>query len=405
MIKKLRLALSLELMAFYFAAPYIILLALDDTRGLFDNTVSQTARLWCYALLVGFYPLLQSIVAPLVGRKLDQNCSKVSVLRHIHLANSSCYALLALACHQKSFVLALCALCIPGVVGCAAPVGKSLIASLTMAESRTKEFARLAFIKGAVKLTAPLAGAFLFQTLFTSTSYVPLFLVSATISFCCFLYSFLLSKIEVVSEHSSQPQFSCHALAFFGSIVKRNYPLLIVFVCLLSGYLVFVKYIPYIIFDKLSETPSLINYFSSVVGLAYCINQFVVVRFTKFIERKMPYIFLLLSLTTALFSVTSIGPLWFTWLFASLFCFSVLATCIEARLSLQPISGAQGQVQGVLYSVENWSYLIAPFIGSTLATLQGYYPLYFVIVATVVAATIFNFATAARPFQQASEKR
>ena len=400
MIKKLRIALSLELLAFYFAAPYIILLALDDKRGLFDDTVSQTTRLWCYALLVGFYPLLQSIVAPLVGKKLDKNCAKVSVLRHIHLANSSCYALLALACNQKSFILALCALCIPGIVGCASPVGKSLIASLTKAESRTKEFAYLAFIKGAVKLSAPLAGAFLFQTLFKSHSYEPLFLVSAAISFCCFLYSFFLSKIEV----SPQTQFSCHTLAFFGSILKRNYPLLIVFVCLLSGYLIFVKYIPYIIFDKLSETPSLINYFSSIVGLAYCINQFVVVRFTKLIEQKITLIFLFLSVSTALFSITPIGPLWFTWLFTTLFCFSVLATCVEARLSLQPISGAQGQVQGVLYSVENWSYLIAPFIGSALATVQGYYPLYFVIAATVVAAAIFNFAVAPRPFQ-ASEKR
>lgn len=390
MIKKLRVLLSFELIAFYFAAPYIILLALDEKRGFFDDTVSQTMRLWSYALLVGFYPLLQSIVAPLVGKRLDKQCSKISVLRNIHLANCICYLMLAIAAYKKNFYIALCGLCIPGVVGCAAPVGKSLIATLSDPNERTKQFASLAFIKGAVKLSAPLLGVLIFQKALGESGYAPLFLLSSALSFCCFLYSFSLNSLKVAP--SQEASFSCPTFAFFGSIVRNNTPLLLVFVCLLSGYLVFVKYIPYVIFDKLSDSPSLVNYFSSIVGLAYCLNQFVVVRMTEQIERKKLLISILLFASTSLFCLSSIGPVWFLTLFSSLFCFTVLATCVEAGLSLQPIAGAQGRVQGVLYSIENWSYLLAPFIGSGLATLKISYPLYFVVAVTCLAALLLKYA-------------
>ena len=388
---RLRLILATELVAYYFAAPYIILLGLDEYRGLLDSTYSMNVRLCVYALLIGFYPLLQIIISPFVGRQLDQRQSKITVLRKIHLANAACYLFLGLSAWQHNLLFALVGLCIPGFVGCASPVGKSLIASITLPEARVKEFALLAFIKGLVKLTAPLLGAFVFQQFIGEAGYGPLFVVSSVLSFSCFLYSFSFPHITLSSETPKcKSEVSLRAL--FSHIVKNNYPLLIVFVLLLTGYTVFVKYTPLLIFEKLGEHPSLVNYFASLVGLAFACNQFVVMRFSKRIESLIAVIFTILCISTICLIFTQVSPVWFVGLFGILFCFSVLATCVEARLSLQGAVGTQGTVQGILYSVENWSLLLSPIIGSLVAALSTVYPLYFVTFCALFSALFFAYS-------------
>ncbi len=388
-LKRVLCLLCFELIAFFFAAPYIILLALDPERGLFDNSFSDAQRLWCYALLVGFYPLLQSIVAPFVGKRLDNSRSSVSVLRSIHLANCICYCLLAVAAYYKSFFIALVGLSIPGVIGCASPVGKTLIAAFTLPENRTREFAKLAFIKGLVKLLAPLAGVAVFTMWVNEQCYFPLFAISALFSGFCFLLSFRLI-LPKISKNPSQKQICRPALTVFTTVFRQNFSLIGVFVLLLTGYVVFVKYIPFVCFQELGQTPSLINYFSSVVGLAYCVNQFVASRFTHHIESKQHLLFFVLSASCLLLALPVSTSMWFTLVFTTLFSFSVLATCVEAKLSLQGLLGAPGTVQGVLYSFENWCYLLAPFIGSGLATMGKHYPLYFALAASCIATLIYS---------------
>jgi hypothetical protein len=68
---RLRLVLGAELVSYYFAAPYIILLGLDEKRGLFDAATSMNFRLMAYALLVGIYPLLQILIAPKAFKNLS----------------------------------------------------------------------------------------------------------------------------------------------------------------------------------------------------------------------------------------------------------------------------------------------------------------------------------------------
>jgi len=392
---RLRLVLGAELVAYYFAAPYIILLGLDEKRGLFDPNTSMNLRLAAYTLLVGIYPLLQILIAPYVGRRLDQGPSKISVLRKVHLANSLCYLFLGLSAYLGSFPLALLALTIPGLTGCAAPIGKSLIASITDPEARVKEFAKLAFIKGIVKLIAPLCGVALFQWVVGKSSYVPFFCVSSAISLCCFFFSFSFAKASFgmcVGEIAK----SKTTLHLFVSIFKKNQALFFVFVFLLTGYSVFVKFTPLIIFEKLGEQPMLVNYLSSLVGLAYSLNQLFVVHFSKPIESVINVLFASLCACTLLLSFSGMGPLWFVGLFGILFCFSVLATCIEARLSLQGVYGNPGTVQGVLYSMENWSLLLAPVIGSIMASQNTLYPLYFVTSCALFSAFFFTYTQSLR---------
>lgn len=388
---RIRLLLCIELIAYYFAAPYIILLGLDEHRGLLGVGTSMNIRLWGYALLVGIYPFLQIIVSPYVGRQLDQRQSKISVLRKIHLANCICYLMLAVAAWQHNFTLAVAALIVPGVIGCAAPIGKSLISSLTRTEQRVEQFALLAFMKGIVKLTVPLLGALIFEWLLGQSGYAPLFLIPCVLSFGCFLYSFTFPHICIASDAAPQKK-SSHTFSLFVELVRKNYSMLFVFVFLLTGYSVFVKFTPLIIFEKLGEKPSLVNYFASLVGLAYSLNQFIVVRYAKLVENVTTLMFAILCLCTLVLCVTASGPLWFAGLFAVLFCFSALATCIEARLSLQAVSSNQGTVQGIVYSMENWSYLLAPVIGSLVASFSTLYPLYFVTMLALSAALMFAYS-------------
>ena len=99
----------------------------------------------------------------------------------------------------------------------------------------------------------------------------------------------------------------------------------------------------------------------------------------------------LAALTTILcFSHTS--PLWFLGFFGILFCFSVLNTSIEAEASLQGVSTNQGTVQGILYSMENWSYIVGPIVGSLIASLQTVYPLYFVTVVSYIGALLYAYS-------------
>lgn len=389
------MVLGAELVAYYFAAPYIILLGLDEKRGLFDAATSMNMRLVGYTLLVGIYPLLQILIAPYVGRRLDQKPSKISVLRQVHLANSLCYLGLGFAAHFGSLLLALFSLTIPGLSGCAAPIGKSLISSITTPDVRTKEFAKLAFMKGVVKLIAPLLGAGLFQWVLDKSSYVPFFCISSTISLACFFFSFSLSKAFFGMCHEVKT-LSKTTLSLFVSIFKRDSVLFFVFIFLLTGYSVFVKFTPLIIFEKLGDMPMLVNYISSLVGLSYSLNQFLVVRFSRQIEGQILAIFAALCGFTLILSFSGIGTIWFVGLFGILFCFSVLATCVEARLSLQGISGNPGTVQGVLYSMENWSLLLAPIIGSIMASQNTLYPLYFVTLCALLGAFFFVYTVRAR---------
>ena len=393
-VNKLRLVLGLELVAYFFAAPYIILLGLDENRGLLDADVSMKFRIWAYALLVSVYPFLLMIVSPCIGRQLDQRSSKVSVLRKIHLANSSCYLLLGLASWFHSYPLAILALCIPGVVGCASPVGKSLIASLTQPEVRVQEFAKLAFIKGVVKLIIPLVGAFVFKMFLDQGSYTPLFLVSSLLSLSCFLYSFTFPHF---GELNSQSNISCSSSSspifkMLVSLVRKNYALLLTFVLLITGYAVFVKFSPFILFEKLGHNPSIVNYFASLVGLAYSLNQFVIVRYADRVRQSIGSIFVALCMGAILLCFISEGPVWFLFFIAILFCFSVLITCVEASLSLQAMSSNQGTVQGFVYSFENWGYIIAPIIGSFVASFSQLSPLYFVAVLAIMSGAFFGYS-------------
>jgi MFS family permease len=395
---QLRLVLGLELIAYYFAAPYIILLGLDENRGLLDATVSMNNRLWAYALLVGIYPFLLMLVSPYIGRQLDQRRSKISVLRKIHLANSACYLLLGAASWLQSFPLAILGLCIPGVVGCASPVGKSLIASLTKPEVRVQEFAKLAFMKGVVKLSIPLAGAFIFKFFLGESGYGPLFMISGILSFFCFAYSFTFPHFgtidcKQVSSCSSAPS---PTLRLLYTLIRKNYALLLAFVLLITAYSVFVKFTPFVLFEKLGDNPSIVNYFASLVGLAYALNQFIVVRYAEQVSKLIGAIFATLCSITMLLcfsnGFSNAGPLWFLGFFSVLFCFSVLNTCIEARLSLQGVSSNQGTVQGILYSVENWGYIIAPLMGSFIASFSTVYPLYFVTALAFSAGLLFTYS-------------
>jgi len=385
---RLRVILAIELVAYYFAAPYIILLGLDEQRGLFDAATPMNYRLLAYALLVGIYPFLLMLVSPYVGKQLDQRQSKISILRKIHLANGICYSLLGVAAWFHSLPLALFALVIPGVVGCASPVGKSLIASLTKPEERVQEFAKLAFIKGVVKLSIPLAGVFVFKILLQEAGYSPLFYLSSLLSFGCFLYSFTFphycEKQDVVAQTPAWPLFT--------TLVKNNYPLLAVFMLLITGYAVFVKFAPFMLFEKIGDNPSIVNYFASLVGLAASVNQLTMVRYADRIGRVLGLVFISLLVLTMTLCVSGAGPIWFVGFFGVLFCFSVLHTSIEARLSLAGAVNTQGTRQGILYSVENWGYIVAPALGSVLASFSTVYPLYFVASVGFFALLFFIYS-------------
>jgi len=391
---RIRLILGLELIAYFFAAPYIILLGLDENRGVLGADVSMDYRLWAYALLLGIYPFLLMLVSPYIGRQLDQRRSKISVLRKIHLANSTCYLLLGAASWLHNYPLAILALCIPGVVGCASPVGKSLVASLTQPEVRTQEFAKLAFMKGVAKLSVPLLGAFVFKVFLGESSYTPLFVVSAILSLSCFLYSFTFPHLTVLECESplncQSPPISTYRTLI--PLIRKNYSLLLAFVVLVTGYSVFVKYTPFVIFEKIGNNPSIVNYFASMVGLAFTLNQFIIFRYADRVKKLIGAIFAFLCSMTILLCFMPVGPFWFLSFFGILFCFSVLMTCIEASLSLQGGGVNQGTVQGFLYSVENWGYIIAPIIGSFVASFSTLSPFYFVISLAFMAAAFYAHA-------------
>ena len=251
-----------------------------------------------------------------------------------------------------------------------------------------KEFAKLAFIKGVVKLLIPLVGVFLFKYLFNEVGYSQLFLISSFLSFCCFLYSFRFPPI--CSKDPAPIKLQTPAFSLFMTLIRKNYAQLLVFVLLICAYSVFVKFMPFVLFDLLEDNPSIVNYFASLVGLAYSLNQFFIVRYAELIGRRIFAVFAALCTISTLLPFITTGVLWFVGFFAVLFCFSVLTTCVEARLSLQGISSNQGTVQGILHSVENWGYILAPIIGSFIAGFSTIYPLYFVMVLAMLSSIVYN---------------
>ena len=229
---------------------------------------------------------------------------------------------------------------------------------------------------------------FIFKFLLNEVSYWPLFYISSALSFCCFLYTFTFPHFcDTCSQEESGKAFP-----LFMNLVKTNYPLLLVFVLLITGYAVFVKFAPFVLFERIGDNPSIVNYFASLVGLAASINQLFVVRYAERVGKVLGGVFILLCATASALCFSKGGAFWFIGFFGVLFCFSVLNTNIEARLSLAGTLTTQGTRQGILYSVENWGYIVAPALGSFVASFSTIYPLYFVTCIGLFALFFFIYS-------------
>jgi hypothetical protein len=264
-----------------------------------------------------------------------------------------------------SLCLAFIALAIPSLTGSVVPILKTSIARCSKPEERSKEFAKFALIKGGMTALGPLVGLF--------SSYSSSFLFSAVLSLsalaCTSLLQFPTSQnIALSSQEDSFPFWRQHSgfLSVF----------FLIFLC----YCLFIKFTPLILAKRFDS--QWVNYFFLIFGLSVIFNQFVFLRFLHLTEKSIPFLLMLLFVSIGGFCFMPSHVFSVSWLFVSFFCFSLATVQIESTLSLTASSFNQGKIQGIMFSVENASYLCAPLLGGLLA---AHHPIYAIESAAIAA--------------------
>ncbi len=385
-VRLLRFILCVELLAFYTTAPATLLLVLDSQHGLIDEQATSAYRMLMYMLFIGGYPFLQMMIAPHIGKRLDTHPKK-TILQTIHFTNAIGYTLLALGSYTKYLSVALLGCILPALMGAIMPAIKTFIAILTDKNFRLHEFAKLAIVRGLATFLGPFLGIMILWL--DGATYTTIFIFSACLSLTalCLTWLFIPFSYETYSPDLSLFETSSLTISSF---FKSNSYYLTIFFCLFTGYCVFIRFIPVVLLKHFTKDIFIINYFSALVGLSMIVNQVALAQFLKLNDRYLMICFGILCSSLLYLCFSFVHSLTFFLLLAILFCFSILTTHIESRLSIQGITSTQGKLQGILYSLENSGYVAGPILGALLASYHPIYAIYFVLLSGLIGATLFS---------------
>lgn len=363
----IRLIAAAEFLAYYSIAPAVSLLVFDQERGLLGKDIAYSYRIFIYTLFIGLYPLLQIFSAPIIGKKAD-TFSRKKILQTIHLANILGYSFFALSSIIHNLALAFAGLLLPAVAGSVLPILKASLASSSKPEERTKEFMKFAMVKGSMSVVGPLFGLVL--------SYTASFLFAALLSF----FAFICTSMQQFPKQF----FSIPPETDTSSFLRQHFWYFSIFFLTFLCYCLFIKFAPVLLAERFGI--HWINYFFIICGLATVFNQFIFLRIFCLKSWSIPLLLMLQALSIALLCAMSSYASSLFCLFVALFSFSITTIQIESTLSLFSSSFNQGKIQGILFSVENASYLCAPLLGFLLATHRT-------LDAIIAAAFIAGFAT------------
>jgi MFS family permease len=385
----LRAILFFEHLAFYLSFPSIAVLALDETHGLLTGSEWMSQRVLLYGLLVTLYPFLQIFAAPLVGKRLDEH-SKKTVLQIIHLGGIIGYLLIATAALTQNFLFAVLGLSISSVLGAPLPVVKALIAIYTDKAERLREFAKIAQVKSVSSVIGPFLGLWIVNVVPEGWQYVGPLGISAFLAFGGLV---LTNRLIPSSEGIPSGVSSITPVLPPLAVLKEQAPLLLALFCFAGGYCTFLKFIPVVWSGQFGTELFVFSSFSALVGFSNTLNQMIIGRWLHLSFEWVPFYAKILCgglLFLSIFSVT-----FFSWigLFLILFCYAFLITSTEVQLSLLGAETTQGRIQGMLYSIENSSYLVGPAIGALLASVQPAYALYFIFGIAAISLFLVHSAS------------
>ncbi len=382
----LRLILACEHLAFYISFPSVALLALDETNGLLQGEGLASQRVLLYGILITVYPLLQIFAAPFVGRRLDERPKKL-VLQLIHFAGFIGYVLIAASAWTKMTTLAVMGLAIPSAVGAPLPIIKALAALASDKQERLKEFSKIALVKGASSLVGPFLG-FWIVTMAPSWGYIAPLATSALLSLVGLL---LTNRLIGSTKEPSSPSVPSFGTLFPPrELLVQQFPMLLGLFCFAGGYCTFLKFVPVVWSHDVKEGLLMFSSFSAFVGFSTLLNQLFISRWIQLSPKLIPTFARLLCLGLFCLCMSPFTLLSWVGLLLILFCYSLLITCIETKLSLSGMEKTQGRIQGMLYSIENCSYLVGPGIAAWVASFEPLYSLYFILILACVSAVVVH---------------
>lgn len=387
---RLRTILGTELLAYKISLPAISLLALDPERGVLGSEIAYSERMLFYALLITTYPLLQIFIAPYVGAWLDAR-SKKGVVQWIHCANILGYGLISCAAYLKSGSLALLGLIIPSMMGSLSPVIKAMISHACEESEQMAEFSKIAMVKGATAFVGPFIGLWIMQTM-EAKHFLPLYYSAPLILSMLFSVLGLLFTTFFLSKAAPEKIKTSLTFPWKTSIhLFKNAPYLtLVLFCFAVAYCTFLKFVPVVWIAQFGSGAFFISYFSAMVGLWNFFHQGLIYRYSTFLSKNTGFVFLNALLLSVSVLSLCFYPSWVTWeLPLILFCFALLMISVETRITFTAAKTSLGAVQGVIFSIENSSYLIGPAIAARIAIIDPLYTFYWILSMLLIATAFF----------------
>lgn len=311
-------------------------------------------------------------VASFIGKQLDTK-SKKNILKRIHLANSLGYCFFAVSVLTQQIWFSLLGLIIPALTGGVVPIVKTLIAECTLEIDRVREFSKIVRLKGITTLLGSSLSVFFLYSLPFSSYLVP-FIFAALLSLCAVgitasLKYPSLKNIQVANEHPSANGHPSISLFSF----KKHFKLIALYIMVFFSYYLFVKFVPILLTERFDNNIFWVSYFFLILGISTVINQTVFIHFIRLNEKILGILLCILCGITMCMCLNSSMLLSVSLLFMILFCFSLATVYVESSLSLTAYIGCQGEVQGIICSLENCSYLLAAVIGASLTSYNSTY--------------------------------
>jgi len=132
-------------------------LVLDDAGGLLPAGASTSARTIVLGVLLALYPLAQFLGAPVMGA-LSDRFGRRRVLLCSLAVSAACYALIAVALHERSLALLMAACTLAGLSEANIAIAQSAIADIAAPAQRSRLFGYVYLSSSLAYVAGPLAG-------------------------------------------------------------------------------------------------------------------------------------------------------------------------------------------------------------------------------------------------------
>lgn len=389
------LTVFMDMLGVTIIIPVIPALFFEADSQFFDAAVSIDQRSILYGILIAAYPFMQFFGAPLLGTLSDQYGRK-PVLRWTILGSLVGYLLFGYAILYHHLWLLFISRMIPGFMGGNIAIIMSSIADVSDAESKAKNFGLVGAAFGIGFILGPTIGGVLADDQLVSwfNHATPFWFTSIlTIINLLFITFFFKETLNEKRQVSVTPMQGIRNIqSVFKNPQLRRIFTVVLFLTL--GFTFFTQFFSVLLIQKFSYSEKDIGFLYGWIGIWLVFTQGVIVR--RLSGKVAPEKILRYTpLALAIFIGLLLFPNESFWFFILNPCVAIAQGMTSPNLttvvSQQAGADHQGEMLGIMSSMNSLGFMLPPLIAGYLNTLNGSLPLIAGSLFIFLAWIIFNF--------------